>query len=283
MTDRDPRAKPGMKAGLGALFNAVADDYDQSGVDFFGPIAQGLVDELAPAAGERVVDLGCGRGAATILLARGVGATGSVVGLDLSEGMLAHAREAMDREGLVADLRLADASEPALPEGEFDVVASSLVLFFLPNPAAALSRWVQLLAPDGRIGLATFGKQDPAWTSVDREFVPWLPPAMRDPRVMGPQSPFGSDDGMELLLADAGASDVETTTLRLPVHFGTLERWEAFSRGTGQRAMWAHVPPDEVAGVRSRAAAHFDGARTAEGEIEVWQDIRYTLGRAARV
>ncbi|WP_353950647.1 class I SAM-dependent methyltransferase [Knoellia sp. S7-12] len=273
----------GAALGVGALFDAVADDYDQSGVDFFAPIATGLVDQLDPAAGERAVDLGCGRGAATILIARAIGATGSVVGLDLSDGMLAHAREAMDREGLVADLRVADASEPALPEGEFNVVASSLVLFFLPNPAAALARWVRLLAPDGRIGLATFGKQDPVWTSVDREFGPWLPPAMRDPRVMGPQSPFGSDEGMEQLLTEAGATDVETTTLRLPVRFGTLARWEAFSRGTGQRAMWANVPPAEVTGVRSRAAAHFDGAHTAEGEIEVWQDIRYTLGRAARV
>ncbi|MFC7486858.1 class I SAM-dependent methyltransferase [Knoellia sp. CPCC 206453] len=271
----------GARTGMGALFNAVADEYDQSGVDFFTPIAQGLVDELAPAPGERAVDLGCGRGAATVLLARGVGATGTVVGLDLSEGMLAHARTAMTQEGLAVDLRVGDASEPELPEGELDIVASSLVLFFLPNPTAALARWVQLLAPGGRIGLATFGGQDPVWSSVDREFGPWLPPAMRDPRVMGPQSPFGSDEGMEQLMAGAGATDVGTTTLRLPVTFGSLERWEAFSRGTGQRAMWASLPSHEVEGVRTRAAAHFEGARNANGEIEVWQDIRYTVGRAA--
>ncbi len=278
MADTDSGARP----GVGALFNAVADDYDQSGVDFFAPIAQGLVDELAPAPGERAVDLGCGRGAATVLLARGVGATGSVVGLDLSDGMLAHARTAMAHEGLNVDLRVGDASEPELPEGEFDVVASSLVLFFLPDPAAALARWVQLLAPGGRIGLATFGDQDPVWSSVDREFGPWLPPAMRDPRVMGPQSPFGSDEGMEQLMEGAGATDVGTTTLRLPVPFGSLERWEAFSRGTGQRAMWASIPAEEVAGVRERVANHFAGALNADGEIEVWQDIRYTLGHRPR-
>lgn len=271
--------EPGARAGMGALFNAVADDYDQSGVDFFVPIAQGLVDALAPAPGERVADLGCGRGAATIRLAEGVGERGSVVGLDLSEGMLAHARAAVEREGLAVDLQVGDASEPGLTTGEFDVVASSLVLFFLPDPAAALARWVALLAPGGRIGLATFGDQDPVWDAVDAEFGPWLPPAMRDPRVMGPESPFGSDAGMEQLLAGAGASDVQTTGMRLPVRFGTLERWEAFSRGTGQRAMWANVPAEELAGVRERVASHFEGARNSEGEIEVWQDIRYTLGR----
>ena len=275
MTDAEPGARP----GVAALFNAVADDYDQSGVDFFAPIAHGLVDALAPAPGERAADLGCGRGAATILLAESVGESGSVVGLDVSDGMLAHAREEVDRLGLGVDLKVGDASEPPLPAETFDVVASSLVLFFLPEPAAALQRWVQLLAPGGRIGLATFGDQDQAWAAVDREFGPWLPPAMRDPRVMGPQSPFGSDAAMEHLLSGAGASEVHTTSLRLPVRFGTLERWEAFSRGTGQRAMWAGVPAEEVDALRGRVAQHFEGARNAQGEIEVWQDIRYTVGR----
>jgi len=278
----DPGLAPKHDGGVAALFDAVADEYDQSGVDFFAPIAQGLVDALSPAPGERVADLGCGRGAATVLLARAVAPSGSVVGLDVSDGMLAYAREAVEREGLDVDLRRGDASAPELPPGELDVVASSLVLFFLPDAAAALERWVQLLAVGGRIGVATFGEQDPVWGAVDREFQPWVPQAMRDPRVVGPHSPFGSDAGMEQLLRDAGATDVHTTTLRLPVRFGTLERWEAFSRGTGQRAVWGNIPDGDVEGVRRRVAGHFEGARAADGQIEVWQDARYTLGRRVR-
>lgn len=186
----------------------------------------------------------------------------------------------------VVDLQVGDASEPALPAGEFDVVAASLVLFFLPEPLAALARWVQLLAPDGRIGLATFGDQDPAWKSVDEEFGPWLPPMMRDPRVMGPQSPFGSDEGMEQLLEDAGATDVETTTLRLAVQFGTLERWEAFSRGTASGPcgptclrvrcrVCAPVPQRTSAGrarprARSRCGRRSDTPSGAVPETEYW-------------
>ena len=45
-----------------------------------------------------------------------------------------------------------DAQEPDLPEQSFDALASSLVLFFLPDPAAALRAWRMLLVDGGRIG-----------------------------------------------------------------------------------------------------------------------------------
>ena len=69
---------------LRSLFDAVADSYDQVGVDFFQPIAEGLVAELEPKPGERGLDLGCGRGAALLPIARAVGPSGSAVGGDLS-------------------------------------------------------------------------------------------------------------------------------------------------------------------------------------------------------
>jgi SAM-dependent methyltransferase len=265
---------------VAALFDAVADDYDQTGIDFFAPIAAGLVDALDASRGESCVDLGCGRGVVTLELAERVLPGGSVVGLDLSQGMLAHARELVAARGFDVDLRVGDAADPSLPRAAFDVVASSLVLFFLPDPAAALARWVDLLAPGGRIGVATFGDQDPVWDAVDGEFEPWVPPMMRDPRVVGPDSPFSSDAGMERMLTDAGALDVRTARFRLEVRFGDVAGWERFSRSTGQRAVWARIPQAEVAGVLARAGEHFETARDEDGSVVVWQDIRYTLGVA---
>ena len=99
-----------------------------------------------------------------------------------------------------------DAGDPALPAASYDLISSSLVLFFLPEPVAALARWVELLAPGGRIGLATFGEEDPAWLAVNDLFKPWLPPGMLDPKVVGPDAPFSSDVGMEALLREAGAT-----------------------------------------------------------------------------
>lgn len=271
------------RSSVGRLFDWVADDYDQTGVDFFGPIARGLVEGLDPRPGDACADLGCGRGAVTVGLAERALPTGRVVGLDISARMLAHAQALLSVHGDGVELRLGDASAPELEPGAWQVVASSLVLFFLPDPLAALTRWVELLAPGGRIGVATFGDQDPVWSAVDAEFGPWLPPAMRDPRTVGPDSPFATDAGMEDLMARAGAGDVRTTGLRLDVPFGDAAGWERFSRATGQRAMWASLPDTEIDGVRERAAAHLEGARDADGRVVVWQDVRYTWGTAPEV
>ena len=51
------------RARVAAVFDGAAETYDRVGVDLFQPIAARLVEELQPRAGERVVDMGCGRGA----------------------------------------------------------------------------------------------------------------------------------------------------------------------------------------------------------------------------
>ena len=272
---------PDPVARVRAIFDTVADDYDQTGVPFFAPAAQGLVDALDPQPGARGLDIGCGRGAVTWLLARAVLPSGRLDAVDLSPAMVEHTRSLMATEGLAVRTAVMDAGDPDLPAASYDVIASSLVLFFLPDPAAALTRWVGLLAPGGRIGLTTFGDSDPVWDRLDALFRPWLPPGMLDPKVVGPDAPFSSDAGMEALLQDAGATDVRTVTRRVDVPWGDVQGWKAFSMSTGQRAMWAMVPAQERDGLESRAAEILQDARDDSGRVVIWQDMRYTLGHAA--
>ncbi len=270
---------PDPVARVRAIFEAVADDYDQSGVPFFAPAAEGLVDALAPQPGERALDIGCGRGAVAGLLARAVLPSGTLDAIDLSPAMVEHTETLLRADGFDARVQVMDAVDPHLPTGSFDLVASSLVLFFLPDPAAALARWVALLAPGGRIGLTTFGEEHPAWTQLNDLFRPWVPPGMLDPKVVGPDAPFASDAGMEAMLRDAGATDVRTVTLRMDVPWGDVDGWKAFSMSTGQRAMWASVPAEEREGLLDRAGEVLDDARDETGRVVIWQDMRYTLGR----
>jgi SAM-dependent methyltransferase len=272
---------PDPVARVRATFEAIADDYDQSGVPFFGPTAEGLVEALEPRLGDRVLDIGCGRGAATSLLARAVLPAGAVDAIDISPAMVEHTRAFLAAQGYDARAEVMDAVDPALPPASYDLIASSLVLFFLPDPAAALARWVDLLAPGGRIGLATFGEEHPAWTAVNALFRPWLPPAMLDPKAVGPDAPFASDAGMEALLHGAGAMAVGTVTRRVEVPWGDIDGWKAFSMSTGQRAMWAMVPAEERDTLEAQAAEILDDARDESGRVVVWQDMRYTLGHVA--
>ncbi len=75
-------------ARVADVFHRVAGTYDAVGVDFFLPIAAGLVAELDPQPGERALDVGCGRGAALFPLAEAVGPSGHVTGIDIAPGMV---------------------------------------------------------------------------------------------------------------------------------------------------------------------------------------------------
>jgi SAM-dependent methyltransferase len=107
-----------------------------------------LLLPLMPSAPAAVVDLGCGTGSLSVLLAR---AGYAVCGVDLSRGMLAVARE--KAAGLEVDFREGDAADPPCPAGVYDVVLVRHVLWAMPDPAAALGAWVRLLKPDGRLVL----------------------------------------------------------------------------------------------------------------------------------
>jgi SAM-dependent methyltransferase len=109
-----------------------------------------LLETLLPAAPARVADLGCGTGSVAVLLAEhGY----DVTGLDLSPRMLDQARAKAASAGTTCTFVVGDASSPALADAAYDVVFSRHVVWALPDPAAALRRWLDLLASDGRLVL----------------------------------------------------------------------------------------------------------------------------------
>ena len=267
---------------LRTLFDTVAETYDQVGVDFFGPIAEGLVQALDPQPGERVLDLGCGRGAALLPAARAVGPTGRVVGGDLSPRMVDEARALARDAGLGhVEVHEMDAQEPEPPAAGdgYDVVCASLVLFFLPDAAGALRRWRDLTRPGGQVGISTFGPSSEAWRRIDNLFTPYLPPHLRDARTTGAEGPFGSDAGMEGLFRDAGLPDVRTETRQIPVRFESPDHWDRFSMSTGQRGLWMTVPEPERPHVRQEAHRILEAHAAGDGSVTFHQQARYTLAR----
>ena len=265
-------------ARVSGLFDALSATYDAVGVDFFGPIAEGLLAAMPPRSGERWLDVGCGRGAVTLPVARAVGASGRVTGIDISAGMVDQARRLAAEQGIEnVDLAVGDARDPQL-DGPFDAIASSLVLFFLPDPAAALRSWLRLLAPSGRLGVATFGSMDERWEHVDDVLTPFLPQQQLDARTSGKAGPFGSDAGMEHLVSDAGYIDVRTVTLDLPVRFADAAQWYDFSWSVAQRGFWLAVPEQQRPDVRAEAERRIASYADADGSVTFTQSVRYTLG-----
>jgi SAM-dependent methyltransferase len=104
--------------------------------------------------GSRVVDMGCGTGDSTLVLAGLVGPDGLVVGLDISASMLRAAASRRPPPGSAPVCWiLGDAEAPAcLSGGCFDLVLYNASVFLLPDAAAGVARARELLAPGGRLG-----------------------------------------------------------------------------------------------------------------------------------
>ena len=135
-------------------YDAVAGEYDRSWHPAFEPVARDLVELMAPAPDDAVLDVGTGTGvvaaAAHATLERGL-----VVGVDPSVAMLRRAP---------AHVRLATVASRApglpFPARTFDVVAANLVVSHFPRYDDALADMVRTLRPGGRLGVTSWGALD---------------------------------------------------------------------------------------------------------------------------
>jgi len=117
------------------------------------PAARVVVERAAPAAGERVVDVGCGTGNAALLAAeRGA----AVTGVDPAPRLVAVAREAGAARGLDATFVVGEAAALPLGDGEADVVLSVFGAIFASDPRAAVAEMARVTARGGRMVISAW-------------------------------------------------------------------------------------------------------------------------------
>ena len=116
----------------------------------FEPWANRLIDRAGLRSGERVLDVACGTGIVARCAAPHVGADGSVVGLDVNEGMLSVAAETADGSTPEIEWREGDATDLPFDEDVFDVALCQQGLQFVDEPVTALEEMQRVLAPGGR-------------------------------------------------------------------------------------------------------------------------------------
>ena len=144
--------------GAVSITRSITEFWDAAADSFDEPADHGLhdpavraawsdrLDQWLPTAPADVLDLGCGTGSLALLVAqRGH----RVTGVDISPNMVEHARRKL--AGFDATFMVGDAAEP--PEAPVDVVLARHVVWTLPDPAAALERWVSQCHPGGRLVL----------------------------------------------------------------------------------------------------------------------------------
>ena len=117
----------------------------------YGPGARELLMRAGIRAGMKVVDLGCGTGMVTQLLAELVGPGGEVVGVDYSAAQVEEARTLLPTELSNVRFIQASATDTGLQREAFDLVYCRFLLIHLPEPEAALREMRELLKPEGII------------------------------------------------------------------------------------------------------------------------------------
>lgn len=216
-----------------------------------------FLDWLAPNAGLRWLDVGCGNGAFTEMLVERC-APVSVQGIDPSEGQLVYARTRPASR--IAQFQQGDAMALPFPDDAFDVAVMPLVIFFVPEPAQGVAEMVRVVSPGGVV--TAYG-----WDLLGGGF-PYetLLAAMRELGMTVPEPPnpgAASLDTLRDFWVAAGLESVETREITVQRTFADFDDyWTTVLGAPSVGAKLAAMTPTELAHLKElqRARLPIDAA-----------------------
>jgi len=206
-----------------------------------------FIDWVAPRAGLKWVDVGCGNGAFTELLVERC-APAEVQGVDPSDAQLAFARGRPAAR--LAEFRKGDAMALPFPENRFDAAVMALVIFFVPEPAKGVAEMARVVSPGGTVAAY-------AWDITGGGF-PWEP-VRAEMRGMGlqtltpPSVDAAAIEALRGLWTGAGLRDVETREISVRRTFADFEDfWATCLLMPTVGSTLAAIPAADVALLKAR-------------------------------
>lgn len=266
------------KQRVSMVFNTVAADYDNAALRFFTSTADRMVDFLQPRRGWKVLDVATGTGALCLPLAQAVGQEGRVMGIDLSEGMLARAEENMKKKSIEnVDFFQMDAEDLEFQSDYFHAVACSFGLFFIPDMAKALTEWRRVTLPNGVVLFSSFTEK--AFAQLGECFVEDLVAAGVDmtDRPMA-SARLNDADTCRALMLETGFTNIQQKTLQMGYHLPDESAWWDVVWGAAMRGLLDLIPESSRDDFKEKHLKHIAKLRTADG---LWMDVevRLTLGQ----
>ena len=207
-------------------FDVSADAYGRFMGRYADPLAPLFADWAGVAAGQRVLDVGCGPGALTAQLVDRVGA-GAVAAVDPSGPFVAAASARFPE----VDVRPGVAEQLPFDDDSFDAALAQLVVHFMDDPVAGLREMRRVTRPGGVVAACVWdhagdgGPLSLFWRAVHES----------DPDARGEAGLAGAREGHLVELADAaGLRAVESARLTVAVPYETFDEWwETFTLGVG--------------------------------------------------
>jgi len=204
-----------MDSGQAALWNGPAGrawvDAQPTLDGLFAPFENLLVQEARAASASRVLDVGCGTGATTLAIARGLRGDGRCVGADISEPMIAAARSRAQAEGASASFICADVQRHAFEPATFDLIVSRFGVMFFDSPVQAFEN-LRHAARNGaalRVIAWRSAAENPFMTTAERAAAPLLPNLPpRQPGAPG-QFAFADRQRVSSILEESGWAGID--------------------------------------------------------------------------
>jgi SAM-dependent methyltransferase len=232
-----------------------------------------FLDWVAPVAGLRWVDVGCGNGAFTELLVKRC-APAAIDGVEPSEGQLDYARKRLDAEQ--ARFHRGDAMALPFPDRAFDAAVMALVIFFVPEPARGVAEMVRVVRPGGVVSAY-------AWDILGGGFT--QEPIQAEMRAIGlqpPRPPRADASRLEALRAlwtEAGLVDVTTREISVSRTFKDFEEFWTSNLSGNTGPMVAALPPADGAALKARVRARLPA--DAQGRVTASARANAVKGRVS--
>ena len=265
------------KALTRATYNLTADQFDDAPLAPWAAVGRRTIELVGLAHGNRVLDVCCGTGSTALPAAEAVGRFGTVLGVDLAEGLLAVAARKAARRGLVnVEFRAADFERMAFPSSSCDAVVCQFGVFFLTDMTTAVRRMWSLVAPGGALAITTWGPRifEPA-RGLFQEALAQVRPDLVAESTSCEQ--VSTDAGLRNLFSAAGANPPE---VHAEVLTQVMERPEDFwpsMTGSGTRRTIEAMGPEAATRVRE---AVLQGI--VRDEVTTLQsDVLYAVARKA--
>ena len=232
-------------------WDRAAAGYLEEWVPRFVPYHLDLVRELALHGGQRALVVSAGPGSEVLAVARTVGDAGVIRATDKSAEMVRICAEQVEKAGFKTSIACAVADATDVTGGPYDAIACAFGLWQLPDRGAALRAWRDALAPQGKLGIITWGPSEKGqpFDQIQQCLLAHEP-------AHGVPNPYvdAERDLMAQMFEDAGLSMVRHTVVRHTLVFRSAE---AFVKALCEGCTWKRVS-EELGSLRmNRVATSF--------------------------